>query len=102
MADTQKKIQRLNERIAECDDKMKKILAQKRDYERIRNELQEQEIINTVKSNGISVENLNDSLALIKLFQEHNFSKNDIMELLSSNSNTTQNQIYGGNLNENK
>lgn len=102
MADTQKKIQRLNERISECDEKMKQVLAQKKEYERMRNELQEQEIINAVKSNGISIENLNDGLALIKLFQEHNFSKNDIMELLSTNSSTNHNQIYGGNQNENK
>lgn len=95
MADIKQKIESINSRISDCDEKMKKILLQKKDFERQKKELQEQEIISAVKSNKIDIDTLRDDLAFVRLLQEHNFDKDDILSLISSDTN-------GGFLNENK
>lgn len=84
MADIKKKLEALKSRISECDEKMKKILLQKKEYERQLKELNEQEIVNAVKNNGIDdISTLNDDLALIKLLRENNLSKDDLLELIA-------------------
>ena len=85
MADVGKKIDVLKARISEIDDKMKKLAQQKRDYKKQLRELNEQEIIKAVKDNGIDVATLNDDLALVKLLRENNFSKEDLLDLISPN-----------------
>lgn len=85
MADVGKKIDALKARISEIDDKMKKLAQQKRDFEKQLRELNEQEIIKAVKDNGIDVATLNDDLALVKLLRENNFSKEDLLDLISPN-----------------
>lgn len=85
MADVGKKIDALTARISEIDDKMKKLAQQKRDFEKQLRELNEQEIIKAVKDNGIDVATLNDDLALVKLLRENNFSKEDLLDLISPN-----------------
>ena len=85
MADVGKKIDVLKARISEIDDKMKKLAQQKRDFEKQLRELNEQEIIKAVKDNGIDVATLNDDLALVKLLRENNFSKEDLLDLISPN-----------------
>ena len=84
MADFKTKIDNLNSRISECDERMKKALLQKKEYERQLKELREQEIVNAVKNNGIDIETLNDDLALIKFLKENNLSKEDILEMFTS------------------
>ena len=85
MADVGKKIDALTARISEIDDKMKKLAQQKRELEKQLKELNEQEIIKAVKDNGIDVATLNDDLALVKLLRENNFSKEDLLDLISPN-----------------
>ena len=85
MADVGKKIDALTARISEIDDKMKKLAQQKRDFEKQLRELNEQEIIKAVKDNGIDVATWNDDLALVKLLRENNFSKEDLLDLISPN-----------------
>ena len=85
MADVGKKIDALTARISEIDDKMKKLAQQKRDLEKQLRELNEQEIIKAVKDNDIDVATLNDDLALVKLLRENNFSKEDLLDLISPN-----------------
>lgn len=85
MADVGKKIDALTARISEIDNKMKKLAQQKRDLEKQLKELNEQEIIKAVKDNGIDVATLNDDLALVKLLRENNFSKEDLLDLISPN-----------------
>ena len=85
MADVGKKIDALKARISEIDDKMKKLAQQKREFEKQLRELNEQEIIKAVKDNGIDVATLNDDLALVKLLRENNFSKEDLLDLISPN-----------------
>jgi len=85
MADVGKKIDALTARISEIDDKMKKLAQQKREFEKQLRELNEQEIIKAVKDNGIDVATLNDDLALVKLLRENNFSKEDLLDLISPN-----------------
>ncbi len=112
MADFKQKIEYIDTRINEIDEKMKKLLLQKKDYERQKKELQEQEILNAVKSSGITIETVSDDLALIRLLKENNFTKEDILELVSpqvfveTRQNTSQqilqNNYNGGIQNENK
>ncbi len=85
MADVGKKIDVLTARISEIDDKMKKLAQQRREFEKQLRELNEQEIIKAVKDNGIEVATLNDDLALVKLLRENNFSKEDLLDLISPN-----------------
>ena len=85
MADVGKKIDALTARISEIDDKMKKLAQQKKELEKQLRELNEQEIIKAVKDNDIDVANLNDDLALVKLLRENNFSKEDLLDLISPN-----------------
>lgn len=85
MADVGKKIAVLTAQISEIDKKMRKLAQQKRDYEKQLRELNEQEIIKAVKDNGIDVATLNDDLALVKLLRENNFSKEDLLDLISPN-----------------
>ena len=85
MADVGKKINVLTSRISEIDDKMKKLAQQKKELEKQLRELNEQEIIKAVKDNDIDVATLNDDLALVKLLRENNFSKEDLLDLISPN-----------------
>lgn len=85
MADVGKKTKVLEARIAECDEKMKKLAQQKRELEKQLKELNEQEIVKAVKDNGIDVATLNDDLALVKLLRENNLSKEDLLDLISPN-----------------
>ena len=64
---------------------MKKLAQQKKELEKQLRELNEQEIIKAVKDNDIDVANLNDDLALVKLLRENNFSKEDLLDLISPN-----------------
>lgn len=112
MADFKQKIEYIDTRINEIDEKMKKLLMQKKDYERQKKELQEQEILTAVKNNGITVETVNDDLALIRLLKASNLTKEDIMELVApkesvnvhqnTSSRLPQNNYYGGIHNENQ
>lgn len=85
MADVGKKIDALKARISEIDEKMKKLAQQKKEFEKQLKELNEQEIVKAVKDNDIDVATLNDDLALVKLLRENNFSKEDLLDLISPN-----------------
>lgn len=110
------KIEQLKSRIAEIDEKMKKLAMQKKDCERQIREYEEQHILSVVKTNGASIETIDSDFALVRLLKENNLTAQDIMELLGSNSQpqntvqqkpmqysqsyTQQNYSYGGYINE--
>lgn len=114
------KIEQLKSRIAEIDEKMKKLAMQKKDCERQIREYEEQHILSVVKTNGASIETIDSDFALVRLLKENNLTAQDIMELLGSTSQpqnpvqqpiqqkpmqysqsyTQQNYNYGGYINE--
>lgn len=83
MADTKQKIETLKIRISGIDEKMKQLLLQKKDIEKQIKEIEENEILSVVRSNGATFETLNDDLALAKILRENNLTKQDILELVS-------------------
>lgn len=88
MADIKQKIEALKTRISGIDERMKQLLLQKKDLERQIREIEEQEILSVVRSNGADIETLNSDLALAKLLRENNLTREDILELVAPQTET--------------
>lgn len=94
MSDTKNKILSIEKKVAAIDEKMKQLMLQKRELLTQKREIEEQEILDVVRSNGASVESLSGDLELVRLLKENNLTKEDIMELINpvqtvKSSNTT-------------
>lgn len=87
MPDTKQKIEAIKVRISGIDEKMKQLLLQKKDLEKQMKEIEENEILSVVRSNGATFETLSDDLALAKILRENNLTPQDILELLSPTKN---------------
>ena len=77
------KVETLRNRISGIDERMKQLLMQKKDLEKQIREIEEQEILSVVRSNGTDIETLNNDLALAKLLRENNLTREDILELVA-------------------
>lgn len=82
--EVKQKIEQLQSRIAEIDEKMKKLAMQKKDCEKQIKEYEEQHILSVVKTNGASIETIDSDFALVRLLKENNLTAQDIMELLGT------------------
>ena len=83
MTNTKKKISMLKARIDSIDEKMKNLAVQKKECERQIREIEENDILSIVRESNVSIETLDEDLALIKILKEANINKNDILELVT-------------------
>ena len=65
-------------------------MLQKKDLLQQKKELEEQEILDVVRSNGASAESLNSDLELVRLLKDNNLTKEDILELVAPQQTTGQ------------
>lgn len=97
---SQRKINTIRARIKLIDEKMKSLLAQKKELEKQAQEITDHEILNIVKQQESTIETLNDDLALAKILRKNNLTQQDIMELLVPDEKNSNQSVRGGILNE--
>ncbi len=90
MSDIKNKISSIDRKVAAIDEKMKQLMLQKKDLLGQKKELEEQEILDVVRSNGASAESLSGDLELVKLLKDNNLTKEDILELVAPQQTTVQ------------
>lgn len=81
------KIENLTRKVEQIDEKMKSLLAQKKDCERQIKNLEQEEFMFIIQSNGCTIATLSDDLKLAKLLKENDITQKDILELIGGSKN---------------
>lgn len=84
MSKNTKKIERIKQKIADIDSKIKASTKMKAQYEKELEQLESEEILNYIKSNKVTVdENLLENIRLAEDIKKSGVSTNEIRQLIS-------------------
>lgn len=98
MSNIKDKLSSIDKKINSIDEKMKQLMLQKKELMQQRKDIEEQEILSVVRSNGSSLDTIDNDMALIRLLKENNLTKEDILELVTPLSGTSSSSIMNAHI----